>query len=221
MRTTIAVGLFTVALAATAQANLIQIGESGAFSIPDYQTVGPLTRTYDSSQSGIIQDINVWLDIGSTYNGDLYVYLTHWDAANNPTTVTLLNRVGQVNPSDSGYGDDGFQILLDDAAAPDVHFYRAANPPPIYNVAGQLTGTWNPDGAAALSLFNNMDAFGRWTLTLDDRASGDVSQLNAWRLDITAREVPDSSLGGVFSYALLFGGMLWGAARARGSDRKN
>jgi hypothetical protein len=209
MKTNIAVGLLTVALAVTAQANVIQVFGPGG-SVPDYfkDHEIPLALTASSSQSGIIQDVNVWLDIGgrdgAMWNGDLWVYLTH-----GVTSVDLLNRVGQVNPSDPGYNDNGFKILLDDSVLSEIHTYgdRADN--------SAVTGTWNPDGGL-LSTFNGMDAAGNWTLTLFDKASGNLSQVNEWRLDITTREVPDASMGGLFSYVLLFGGLLIGAAKRRG-----
>jgi len=142
MKTNIAVGLLTVALAATAQANLITIGESsppGPFAIQDGTGIGT-ARTLGTVESGTIEDVNVWLDIGQRgqfpmWNGDLYVYLTHGG-----TTVVLLDRVGKDAGNASGYNDNGFRILLDDSAASDIHLYgdRADN--------SAVTGEWNPDG---------------------------------------------------------------------------
>ena len=39
-------------------------------------------------------------------------------------------------------------------------------------------------GDGRLSVFNNMDAFGEWTLTVDDVAAGDVGTLNAWSIHL-------------------------------------
>jgi len=58
MKTNIAVGLLTVALAATAQANLITIGESsppGPFAIQD--GTGLDARTLGTVESGTIEDV--------------------------------------------------------------------------------------------------------------------------------------------------------------------
>jgi subtilisin-like proprotein convertase family protein len=169
-----------------------------------------------------ILDLNVNLQITGDFNGDLYAYVTHSSGFS-----VLLNRAGRTASNPDGYGDDGFNIRLDDQAGPatgtgtrDVHNYRLTLSPPG---GGQLTGTWLPDGrnvnplntldtdarTALLSSFNGLDPNGSWTLFIADLSPGGNSTLVSWGLEVT---VPEP---GTFGLMALGGLVMFYFARRR------
>src|SRR5205085_10360010 len=106
----------------------------------------------------------------------------------------LLNRAGKTLGNPFGYGDAGFNVTLDDAAANgDIHSYQNFVVP-----VGQLTGTWAPDGrnvdpataidlsprTALLSSFNGTEPNGQWVLFIAVVVSGDVRTLVRWEFQI-------------------------------------
>ena len=48
-----------------------------------------------------------------------------------------------------------------------------------------ISGTFNPEDAALLSAFDNVDASGLWRLTIMDDSGGDFGTLFAWGLVVT------------------------------------
>jgi hypothetical protein len=166
----------------------------GGLEIPDGDVSGIADSRIVRSRIGQIADLNMTLAISGGWNGDLYAYLVHQSGF-----AVLLNRVGQSNARVLGYGDSGFNVTLDDQAEGDIHHYRVnlfGNPNQPLN--GALTGTWQPDGrtndplevaeaqarAAFLASFNGLNPDGEWTLFLADLASGDISALDGWGLQI-------------------------------------
>lgn len=223
MKKNIAVGMLGMALAASASASIISIGQTVNTVIPE-QGVGLVNTINVVAPGAYVQDVNVWLDLGAApqntaWTGDYYVQLTHGSALS-----VLLNRTGRQPGMDDGYGPNGFRINLDDQAATDVHWFGDNSP--VYNADGQVTGSWQPDArlldpagavgdfpgdprSAKLSGFNGLLADGDWNLYLYDASGGFVGQLNEWRLDIAvSTALPDSSLGGVGFSAILIGGLL-------------
>src|SRR5262245_39407569 len=95
-------------------------------AIPDANANGIQIQRNFSFVSPIIAsniaDLNVTLNIQGDFNGDLYAYITH----GNSGFSVLLNRVGRTAANPDGYGDDGFNIKLDDQAGAtrDVHTYQ-------------------------------------------------------------------------------------------------
>jgi hypothetical protein len=172
----------------------------------------------DSAYS--ITSVSVTLSVSGGWNGDLYAYLSHGDGF-----AVLLNRSGVSAGSETGYGNPGIDITLSSSATADIHNYQTATP--TYNDSGQLKGTWAADGrfldptssgtafdsasrANTLSVFNNMNPNGAWTLYIADMNSGEISTLNGWTVNVVA--VPEPS-----SAALLLAGALtlMGATRRR------
>jgi subtilisin-like proprotein convertase family protein len=95
--------------------------------------------------------------------------------------------------------------------------------------AGELTGTWQPDGraidplssgatfdssarSAMLSLFNGGDPNGTWTLFVADTSSGGEGTLVSWSMDITTSAVPEPTVAGL----LVLGAMSCWFRRTRG-----
>jgi len=141
-----------------------------------------------------IQSLEVTLNLSSEWSGDLYVALRHQTILGTGYAV-LLNRVGTSANDGLGYGDAGFgpdalgsPFRLSDAGEFDVHFYQDHSP--TYNAAGQLTGTWKPDGSSFAS-FQNLDPNGTWTLVVVDMSGGDTSTVLGWGLEITT--VPEAN----------------------------
>ena len=89
--------------------------------VPDANVNGLILTTNLNITGGTISDVTVSLDISGGYNGDLYAFL----AGPNGGFAVLLNRVGVSNNASSfGYGNQGFDIVLSDSAANDVHYYQ-------------------------------------------------------------------------------------------------
>ena len=150
-------------------------------------------------------------------NGDLYVTLSHENAAGQVDAfAVLLNRPGKRSGNDEGYFDSGLSIDLVAAyEAPDVHNYRmtlgGSHAVPL---GGPLTGTWSADGrqrdpelvldtdprTAGLEAFTGIDPnSGRWVLFVADLLQGGEARLDQWSLSFTAVPEPSaySWIGGV------------------------
>jgi subtilisin-like proprotein convertase family protein len=134
-------------------------------SIPDTSQVNVDIAV--PASAGIIRDLNVFLAIQHSFDGDLDVTLTHLATG---TSVVLFQDVGGTN--------DGFIITLDDQASTDIS--GATNPA----ADGAITGTFNPGGAALLSAFNSEDASGLWRLTVVDDSGGDTGSVRGFELQL-------------------------------------
>lgn len=202
-------------------------------NIPEIHIPVNDVRTITSAIANIA-DVNVFLEIGpqvgatnNAWNGDLYLKLTGPTGA----YAILVNRVGKgaalPTVSGLGYGDDGFDITIDDTSqtASDVHYYRQMTSP----AAGSpLTGTWlsdakdlNPVSATGadfdaanrdktLAGFNGANPNGVWTLSASDLAAGDRQQVVSWSITVNGAggsdtfdfngvnlEIPDNNPAGV------------------------
>lgn len=133
-------------------------------AIPDAATVN-VNLTVPAS-AGVIRDLDVFLGIAHTFDGDLDVTLTHLPTA---TSVALFTDVGGT--------DAGFLITVNDEGGTDIG--AADNPNDE-----AISGNFNPEGAALLSAFDGLDASGTWRLTITDDAGGDTGTLEAWELQL-------------------------------------
>jgi subtilisin-like proprotein convertase family protein len=168
--------------------------------IPDGQPAGVSDVQTVSSRIRQMGSVQISVAISGNYNGDLYCYLSHGNGFS-----VLLNRPGRTAANPDGYADSGFQITLSDSAVTgDIHLYEGVLTPPPNT---PLTGAWQPDGrnvdpakvldtdprTAGLNAFNGLDASGTWTLFVADMASGGVSVLNYWQLQINPVPEPPSA----------------------------
>ncbi len=184
-------------------------------AIPDGNANG-IQDIRSIAQSFEIGSVAINLNIsgigGDGFNGDLYVYLRH-----NTGFSVLLNRSGKTASDASGYGDNGFQIRLQDGVSNgDIHSYQMALTP----VPGDpVTGTWQPDArnvdpsivtelssrSAFLSNFSHLDAQGNWTLFLADMDGGSGHRLDSWGLEFMPVPEPAEWGAMVAVGLLLFG----------------
>ena len=186
--------------------------------IPNGSPVGIAEQFTASGVAGAIADIQVTLDITGGFNGDLYAYL----AGPQGQLAVLLNRVGVTGGNPFGYGDAGFNITLATSGTQgNVHNYQSLSPTIM---GGQLTGTWAADGrnldplsagsafdtagtGANLSVFQNTDGNGVWTVFIADLSSGGGSAtLNS--LALTIMTVPEPQTWLVFGGGLALFGLL-------------
>ncbi len=116
--------------------------------------------TIEITDTGMIADIDVDLDITHTWDSDLDVFLTAPDG----TIVELFTGVG-------GSGDNFTGTTLDDEA-----------PIAITSGSAPFTGSYMPEGF--LADFDGMSITGIWTLSIADGAAGDDGTLDAWTLSI-------------------------------------
>lgn len=133
---------------------------TAAQTIPDQGTISTSIVIADSV--GVINDIDVRVDISHTFNADLDVTLTHVPSGK---SVTLF--------ADAGGGDNGFKIGLNDEAP--FSITTADHPDGL-----RIRGVFKP--AVLLSFFDGVDASGEWRLSVTDDAGGDTGTLNGWSL---------------------------------------
>ena len=163
--------------------------------IPDNDFSGLASTKTFSTTITALTDLNVFINVSGTYNGDLYAYLTYSSGFS-----VLLNRPGRRAADLSGYNDDGLNVTLNDQAGANLHSYRLTlNGNHTTPLAGALTGSWQPDGRSTfptltldtdtptefLSSFNGLDPNGDWTLFIADLSGGDTHTLVSWGLEAT------------------------------------
>ena len=121
------------------------------------RTVSYISITQDLK----ISDLNVVVDLTHTYDSDLIISLK------SPAGVvsTLSYRRG-------GSGDNFLSTIFDDEATKTISSGLAP-----------FKGTFKPD--TTLSVFDGSNARGIWTLTVEDKARGDIGKLNKWALSIS------------------------------------
>jgi len=181
-------------------------------AVPDGSPVGLTSTLTVGNMVGPLTNLTVNLDVTGGFNGNLYAYLI----APSGSMVVLLNRVGLSSTNAFGYGNSGFNVSLNAAAANNVHFYQSTG----YSLtAGQLTGDWQPDQRTispgsvqtafdAPGAGNNLNSYyasdsnpnGVWTLFIADLANGGQSTLVSWGLTVVTVPEPQT-------WTLLGGGL--------------
>lgn len=160
----------------TATVNItIDLGDvacsSPAAAIPDGDA-GGVSDTINVTDTEVLSDLNVTLNISHSYVGDLSATLTHVATG---TEVDLLDRPG-VPASTYGCSNDNVDAIFDDeGAAPAEDACDASSP--------TIGGTLTPAGT--LSDFDGESFAGDWTLLVTDSVTPDPGTLNSWCLDPT------------------------------------
>lgn len=200
----------------------LAIPDNDPYGVQDSQTVTGLQGTISSIQVGL-----TIAGVGFACSGDYFVELVS-DAGG---YAVLLNRAGVCSADTLGYADNGFNVTFSDSAASDIHFYQNVT----YSlIAGQLTGTWRPDGenvfpfsnpsafdsalgneTEMLSSFIGEDPNQTWTLFLADASQGGTGQLVDWSLIITT--VPEPPETGLLVLGLVVGAWLLRRQKQHGS----
>ena len=121
------------------------------------RTVSYISITQDIK----ISDLNVVVDVTHTYDSDLIISLK------SPAGVvtTLSYRRG-------GSGDNFLSTIFDDEATRTIS-----------SAIAPFQGSFKPD--TTLSVFDGTNAKGTWTLTVEDKATGDIGKLNKWAISLS------------------------------------
>ncbi len=147
-------------------------------------TANTITRTINVPTHYTIGDVDFGMHLTHTYRSDLQITLKSPAG----TTIAIMT-----NTAGSG---DNLNDLFDDEAATAISTHNATvTDPAITNNAvfpyWPIAGTYpyyshvfKP--AAALSAFDNQDAFGNWTITLCDSVAQDIGNFKRADLFITA-----------------------------------
>lgn len=168
--------------------------------VPDGNAAGFSDRRVVVSSIASISKVRVTLHLAGEFNGDLYGYLRCIQGGRTNLSV-LLNRPGRAVGRLAGYGDAGFNVTFDDAAAGEIHTYRTITNLPV---GATLIGSWRPDGrlidpsvvldttprTSALNVFNGGPGSAEWTLFLADLESGGTNQLLSWELELSGAARP-------------------------------
>lgn len=123
-----------------------------------------VTSSITINQNINIKDLNVLINVSHTADSDLL--------------ITLKSPTGQVcvlSDRNGGLGDNFVNTIFDSDVAPSQSLASGSAP---------FNGTFRPDGT--LTVFNNRSAKGVWTLTIEDKAYGDIGKLNFWKLNIVS-----------------------------------
>ncbi len=131
------------------------------------------------AEAGIINDVNVGLDISHTWVGDLKITLTSPAA----TSVVIMDQPGTVGEDEGCTSDDVYAVLDDSGTGPVED--ACYDPPPA--IAGNLVPN-NP-----LAAFNGQDGGGAWSLEVEDIFTAvDGGTLNDWSLDLSCGDTTQS-----------------------------
>lgn len=125
-----------------------------------------------------VTDLDVYLNITHENVVDLRIYLSSPSGQSvqlkDDTLMDLYFKEEQ--PWSNMYGtlfDDEANLYMADVQHPYTHRVR-------------------PDGGM-LSVFDDQDTYGDWTLKIYDMAYGDIGQLDRWELHFQARHTPEPS----------------------------
>jgi len=148
-------------------ANTIQYKSTDTpVDIVDLETV---TSTISVADQGLVNDLNVELNITHSFVGDLKVFLKSPEG----TRISLLEYL-DTNSNLTG-------TLLDDEAGTSI---RNARPP--------IRGVYRPQDS--LSTFDLKSITGQWTLEVYDDWLGDIGKIDEWSLFLEARSPDRGSL---------------------------
>lgn len=140
--------------------------------IPDNNPAGG-TSSIAVSDAGLVQDVNLAVNITHTFDGDIALSLISPQG----TTVSLANKRGSS-------GDNYSNTVFDDQAATPI---SGGSPP--------FTGSFRPE--TPLSALNGESGAGTWQLKVVDNASSDSGTIVNWTLELT---FPAGTCGAAAAY---------------------
>ncbi len=113
---------------------------------------------------------------------------------NEPTGITSTIDMGEhiaiqdlncfIDISHPYKGDLTVELLSPLGTKVRLHDETGASANDIYTIYDSTTV---PDGPGVMDDFNDLDAYGTWTLSISDDAVGDIGQLNNWSINICQR----------------------------------
>lgn len=169
-----AAAIFTLGVAGSAHAAVISTVVSTDVPVSIYDGL-TATSTLNFAGHGRLLDVNAFVDITHSWDADLVISLSHGGR-----TVLL-----SANQGGSG-GADYTNTVFDDQAAVAIDAGFAYAP---------YEGTFRPQ--AALSAFNDLDAFGLWTLSVRDVEAPDEGTINRFGITATVPEPGSLALLGL------------------------
>ena len=152
------------------------VNSLNSITITNSRTVAIRDNNRSTSQITINQDINIKnltaaINITHTNRSDLIITIkSPWGQI-----VTLSNRRG-------GTGDHFSNTMFDDSATLSIASLSST---------GNGGGSYRPE--SPLSIFNGKNAKGIWTITVEDRATGNTGTLNSWKLNFLSDTTVSSS----------------------------
>jgi cysteine-rich repeat protein len=148
----------------------------------DNNVSNPVSATLTvSGVTGVITDLNVYVEVPHTYAGDVHIYLT------GPTGL----RIPLVRDMGSSYDNTFNGTTFDDDANPSLFAYR------VTGASFSANGVKTPlQPERSLGLYNGTDPNGVWTLQVADDASGDFGSINGFSITFQTNEgiVPRAAL---------------------------
>jgi subtilisin-like proprotein convertase family protein/uncharacterized protein YvpB len=141
--------------------------------IPDNNSNG-INNDISISDSRLVVDIRLYLDISHSWVGDLVVTLSNLDTAQ---SITAIHRPG-LAPYGCSYDD--IVTILDSGAARPADQICASTPHAI-------SGIYQPN--ENMTVFTGQSVSGTWRLNVSDRYINDTGELNHWCLETQLSEV--------------------------------
>lgn len=129
--------------------------------IPTVGTAGTVYSSIEITDTGMISDLNVHINLTHTWDGDLNISLRAPDG----TIVSLSSYNG-------GSANNYTNTTFDDEAATSITVGSAP-----------FSGVFRPEGD--LSVLDGMDMSGTWTLIISDDAGLDAGMLYNWSLELS------------------------------------
>ncbi len=129
-----------------------------SMAIPDGNPAGVYSGI-TISDTDVITDVNVTVNITHTYDGDLGIYLIAPD----------LTQV-ELSTGNGGGSDNYFNTVFDDEAGTSITTGTAP-----------FTGSYEPEGS--LAALDGMNASGLWQLWVVDNSSIDAGTIDSWTID--------------------------------------
>jgi subtilisin-like proprotein convertase family protein len=160
------------------------ISVTPSVAIPDNSVTGVSSTLMVNGHGTVTSSLMASIGVNHTWVGDLAYTLSHGD-----TTVTLMNRPGGADES-SELSSRSPLIFSDDASVTASSIGSGCD---VSGIIGQSTGCTNSSfmPVQPLSAFAGQDAFGAWTLSVQDFQHYDTGFLQNWSL----LQVPQSGLG--------------------------
>ena len=144
--------------------------------IPENSGVG-VNIPIEFTETGIVDEIEIDLDVNHTWVGDLRVTLTDPDG----NTVTVFDRPGFPGLFFGCSGND-LDVTFTNGGSDASVFENTCNNSPA------ISGSFQPLDPFSIILSNNVDAEGTWILNISDNAAGDNGSVTGGQLRLCIQD---------------------------------